>query len=34
MIAMDEGHGFKKKGNRDTFALLQLLFFVQHLQAD
>lgn len=32
MIAMDEGHGFSKKGNRDTFALLQLLFFVQHLQ--
>jgi len=33
MIAMDEGHGFSKKTNRDTFALLQLLFFREHLKA-
>jgi dipeptidyl aminopeptidase/acylaminoacyl peptidase len=33
MIAMDEGHGFSKRGNRDTFSLLQLLFFQTHLQA-
>ncbi|MCO4771387.1 MAG: S9 family peptidase [Deltaproteobacteria bacterium] len=31
MIAMDEGHGFGKKTNRDTFSLLQLLFFEKHL---
>ncbi len=31
MIAMDEGHGFSKKTNRDTFNLLQLLFFQKHL---
>jgi len=34
MIAMDEGHGFSKRTNRDTFNLLQLLFFEKHLLAD
>ena len=34
MIAMDEGHGFRKRANADTFALLQLMFFQTHLQGE
>lgn len=32
MLALDEGHGFKKRSNADTYLLLMLLFFEQHLQ--
>jgi dipeptidyl aminopeptidase/acylaminoacyl peptidase len=32
MLARDEGHGFAKKGNRDTFALLAILFLEKHLK--
>jgi dipeptidyl aminopeptidase/acylaminoacyl peptidase len=32
MLAPDEGHGFKKKDNKDTFTLLQLLFFEKYLK--
>lgn len=31
MIAMDEGHGFSKKTNRDTYTLLMILFFKENL---
>jgi dipeptidyl aminopeptidase/acylaminoacyl peptidase len=32
MLARDEGHGFAKKGNRDTYALLAILFLEKHLE--
>jgi dipeptidyl aminopeptidase/acylaminoacyl peptidase len=32
MLARDEGHGFQKKGNRDTFALLGIMFLEKHLE--
>jgi dipeptidyl aminopeptidase/acylaminoacyl peptidase len=32
MLARDEGHGFQKKGNRDTFALLGIMFLEKHLK--
>jgi len=32
MLARDEGHGFQKKSNRDTFALLSILFLEKHLK--
>ncbi len=32
MLARDEGHGFQKKANKDTFALLSILFLEQHLK--
>ena len=32
MLARDEGHGFKKKSNRDTFMLLTILFLEKHLK--
>jgi dipeptidyl aminopeptidase/acylaminoacyl peptidase len=31
MLAPDEGHGFAKKENRDTFNLLAILFLQKHL---
>ncbi len=31
MLARNEGHGFRKKKNRDTFTLLTMLFFERHL---
>lgn len=31
MLASDEGHGFAKKENRDTFNLLAILFLEEHL---
>ena len=31
MVAPDEGHGFKKKENSDTFTLLAILFLEKHL---
>jgi dipeptidyl aminopeptidase/acylaminoacyl peptidase len=31
MVAPDEGHGFKKKENADTFDLLSILFLEKHL---
>ena len=31
MLARDEGHGFQKKSNRDTFSLLAILFLEKHL---
>jgi dipeptidyl aminopeptidase/acylaminoacyl peptidase len=31
MLAKDEGHGFAKKENRDTYALLALMFLEKHL---
>ena len=31
MVAHDEGHGFRKKKNKDIFEQLQLLFFEKHL---
>ncbi|MEL6342956.1 MAG: alpha/beta fold hydrolase [Myxococcota bacterium] len=33
MVAHDEGHGFRKKSNRDTFLMLSILFLEEHLQA-
>ena len=30
MLAMNEGHGFAKKENRDTYTLLTLMFFAEH----
>ena len=33
MVAPDEGHGFKKKDNTDTFTLLALIFLEKHLGA-
>jgi dipeptidyl aminopeptidase/acylaminoacyl peptidase len=33
MVAPDEGHGFKKKVNSDTFTLLAILFLEKHLGA-
>ena len=32
MVAPDEGHGFKKKVNRDTYTLLAVLFLEKHLK--
>jgi dipeptidyl aminopeptidase/acylaminoacyl peptidase len=32
MLALDEGHGFAKKDNRDTYVLLMVLFLEQHLR--
>jgi dipeptidyl aminopeptidase/acylaminoacyl peptidase len=32
MLARDEGHGFQKKSNRDTFAQLAILFLEKHLK--
>ena len=32
MLARNEGHGFSKKVNRDTFALLRVLFLERHLK--
>jgi hypothetical protein len=32
MLAPDEGHGFKKKINRDTYTLLAVLFLEKHLK--
>ena len=34
MVAHDEGHGFRKKHNRDLYAQLTLLFFEKHLTGD
>ncbi len=34
MLARNEGHGFSKKVNRDTFSLLRVLFLERHLKAD
>jgi dipeptidyl aminopeptidase/acylaminoacyl peptidase len=34
MNALDEGHGFRKKQNRDLFEQLVVLFFEEHLLAD
>ena len=34
MIAHDEGHGFRKKHNKDIYAQLRLLFFEKHLKGD
>jgi dipeptidyl aminopeptidase/acylaminoacyl peptidase len=31
MVAKNEGHGFQKKDNRDTFTLLSILFLEKHL---
>jgi len=31
MNALNEGHGFRKKENRDLFAQIALLFFERHL---
>ena len=31
MLARDEGHGFKKKSNRDTYVLLSVMFLEKHL---
>ena len=31
LFAKDEGHGFRKKGNRDYFGWATILFFEQHL---
>lgn len=31
MLAPDEGHGFQKKGNRDTFTALSMMFLEQQL---
>lgn len=31
MLARNEGHGFAKKSNRDTYLLLSILFFQTHL---
>ena len=33
MVAHDEGHGFRKRKNRDAFYLLTVLFFEKHLAA-
>jgi dipeptidyl aminopeptidase/acylaminoacyl peptidase len=33
MLARNEGHGFRKKENRDTYFALTVLFFEQHLGA-
>ncbi len=33
MLAKNEGHGFRKKQNSDTFALLSILFFEKHLRS-
>jgi dipeptidyl aminopeptidase/acylaminoacyl peptidase len=33
MVAKNEGHGFQKKDNRDTFTLLTVLFLEKHLEA-
>jgi hypothetical protein len=32
MLARDEGHGFQKKANKDTFVLLGILFLEKHLK--
>jgi dipeptidyl aminopeptidase/acylaminoacyl peptidase len=32
MVARDEGHGFRKRRNRDVFYLLTVLFFDKHLK--
>lgn len=32
MVAKNEGHGFQKKENRDTFTLLTVLFLEKHLK--
>jgi dipeptidyl aminopeptidase/acylaminoacyl peptidase len=32
MVANNEGHGFRKKGNRDTFWQLSVMFFEKHLK--
>jgi dipeptidyl aminopeptidase/acylaminoacyl peptidase len=32
MVAKNEGHGFQKKDNRDTFTLLSALFLEKHLR--
>ena len=32
MLARDEGHGFKKKSNQDTFTQLAILFLEKHLK--
>lgn len=34
MVAGDEGHGFRKKNNRDTFYLLSAMFFAKQLEVD
>ena len=34
MVAHDEGHGFRKKHNRDLYAQLTLLFFEKHLKGE
>jgi len=33
MLAKNEGHGFRKKTNRDTFTMLTAMFFEKHLGA-
>ena len=32
MVANNEGHGFRKKGNRDAFWQLSVMFFEKHLK--
>ena len=34
MVAHNEGHGFRKRENRDTYLLLSVLFFQEHLSRD
>lgn len=34
MLARNEGHGFRKKENRDTFSELMILFFEKHLRGE
>jgi dipeptidyl aminopeptidase/acylaminoacyl peptidase len=34
MLAPDEGHGFKKRQNSDTFTLLSILFLQKHLGSE
>ena len=31
MVAHDEGHGFRKKDNRDTYLMLSTMFFAEQL---
>jgi dipeptidyl aminopeptidase/acylaminoacyl peptidase len=33
MVAKDEGHGFRKRRNRDMFYYLTVMFFEKHLKA-
>ena len=33
MVATDEGHGFRKKGNKDAYQMAMVQFWKQHLLA-